>query len=190
MTMRVSKWLHKVSIGWITVAALVVFILFTLMVLPNQSAKNQPGIEDVGSPDLSFFYTPKELYKMADAYGEQGRREYIKARFTFDILWPIVYTVFLSTALSWLSARVYKNNHLLQYSNVLPLLGALFDYLENISTSIVMARYPDPTAVIDLLATLFTPLKWLFISASFVLLLVALGIGFVNRLGLLPQHSE
>jgi hypothetical protein len=190
MIIRVSEWLQKVSNGWITVVVLAIFILFTLLVLPNQSANNQPGIEDVGSPDLSFVYTPRELYKMADAYGEQGRREYIKARFTFDIIWPIVYTMFLATALSWLSVRAYKNNHFLRYSNLLPLLGALFDYLENISTSIVMARYPDPTAVIDLLATLFTPLKWLLISASFVLLLVALVISFVKRLGLLPQHSE
>jgi hypothetical protein len=49
-------------------------------------------------------------------------------------------------------------------------LGALFDYLENVSTSLVLGRYPNPTAVVDVLAPLFTLLKWGFLAGSFALL--------------------
>jgi hypothetical protein len=52
------------------------------------------------------------------------------------------------------------------------LLGALFDYLENVSTSLVMGRYPAQTPVVDLLAPLFTALKWGLLGVSFLLLLV------------------
>ncbi|MCU0510006.1 MAG: hypothetical protein MUC34_16810, partial [Anaerolineae bacterium] len=48
----------------------------------------------------------------------------------------------------------------------------LFDYLENICASIVMARYPAQTPVVDLLATIFTPIKWVFVVGSFVVLAV------------------
>jgi hypothetical protein len=69
--------------------------------------------------------------------------------------------------------------------NLIPLLGVLFDLLENISTSVVMLRYPQPTRVIDTLAPTFTLVKWVFVFGSFGLLLVgiAAGIGrwFVRR---------
>ena len=59
----------------------------------------------------------------------------------------------------------------------MPLLGALFDYLENVSTSVVMVRYPSPTAVVDVLAGVFTLIKWIFVGGGFVLLLTGVVVG-------------
>jgi uncharacterized membrane protein len=59
-------------------------------------------------------------------------------------------------------------------ANLVPLLGALLDYLENISTSLVMARFPAPTPGVDLLATLFTPAKWVLLGLAFGLLALGL----------------
>jgi hypothetical protein len=56
-------------------------------------------------------------------------------------------------------------------------LGALFDYLENLSTSLVMLRYPDHTAVVDALAPIFTLVKWIFVGGSFALLFIGLAVG-------------
>jgi hypothetical protein len=56
----------------------------------------------------------------------------------------------------------------------------LFDYLENISTSVVMIRYPRPTAVVDTLAAVFTLVKWIFVNGSFVLLLIGMVVGAVR----------
>ena len=58
--------------------------------------------------------------------------------------------------------------------NLVPLLGMLFDYLENLATSLVMARFPARTLIIDFLAPIFTLLKWGLISTSFVLLVLGL----------------
>lgn len=49
----------------------------------------------------------------------------------------------------------------------------MFDYLENISTSLVLGRYPVETPVIDVLAPVFTLIKWFFVNGSFVLLIIA-----------------
>jgi hypothetical protein len=81
-----------------------------------------------------------------------------------------VYTFFLVTAISWVFGRAFAPDSPWQRANLAPLLGALFDYLENLSTSLVMLRYPDQTAVVDLLAPVFTALKWSLLGASFVLL--------------------
>ena len=114
---------------------------------------------DAGSPDRSFFYTPTELYDMAEAYGADGRRQYVRARFTFDVIWPLAYLLFLATAISWTFRRAFGAGSRLMLANLAPVAGVALDYLENISASIVMARYPSRTPVVDWLATVFTMLK-------------------------------
>jgi hypothetical protein len=157
--------------------ALIIFILFTALVLPGQAEKGGQDTGEVGSPDLSFFYSPDQLYAMAESYGVDGRQAYIRARFTFDLVWPLVYTFFLVTTISWLNGKVSPSSRLLQLSNLAPVLGAIFDYLENLSTSLVMVRYPDKTPVVDVLAPLFTMVKWSFVAGSFVLLVILIGMG-------------
>ena len=170
MLKRISDWLSQVSTGWVALAGLVVFLLFSALVLPRQSAAAERVAGGAGSPDTSVYYSPADLYQMAEAYGEEGRSAYIRARFTFDVIWPLVYTLFLGTAISWLFGRAFAPDSRLQRANLAPVLGALFDYLENVSTSLVMLRYPDQTAVVDILAPVFTLLKWVFVGGSFVLL--------------------
>ncbi|MBN1149545.1 MAG: hypothetical protein JXA78_19950, partial [Anaerolineales bacterium] len=82
-----------------------------------------------------------------------------------------VYTFFLVTATSWLYARGFEQRNRWRLANLAPLAALLFDYLENLSTSLVMLRYPARTPVIDVLAPVFTLVKWLFVGCSFVLLL-------------------
>jgi hypothetical protein len=171
MWKRISDWLRRASTGRVALSALVVFLLFSVLVLPRQSATAEEVAGDAGSPDMSFYYSADDLYRMAEAYGEQGREAYVRARFTFDLVWPLVYTLFLVTAISWLFGKTFAHDSRWQWANLTPVLGALFDYLENVSTSLVLGRYPDPTAVVDVLAPVFTLLKWVFLAVSFALLI-------------------
>jgi hypothetical protein len=172
MCRKLSDWLRRVSNGWVALSALVIFLLFSALVLPRQAATAEQETGGAGSPDMSFIYSPGDLYRMAEAYGEQGRQAYVRARFTFDLVFPLVYTLFLVTAISWVNARAFAPDSLWQHANLAPLLGALFDYAENVCTSLVMLRYPAQTPVIDVLAPLFTVVKWVFVTGSFLLLFV------------------
>jgi len=168
---KFSDSLHKISTGWVTVSALFIFVLFTALVLPKQAQKADASSDsELGSPDLSFFYTPSDLYKMAESYGEAGRSDYIRARFTFDLVWPLVYTAFLVTSISWLFRKGFHHQSRWQLSNLIPVLGMILDFLENISTSLVMYKYPERTFVVDFLAPWFTAAKWILVSGSFLLL--------------------
>jgi len=76
---------------------------------------------------------------------------------------------------SWVMLRTVPNaNSRWRYLNLFPVFGALFDYLENIATSVVMLNYPIHTPVVDLLAPIFTLIKWFFVNGSFVILVPAL----------------
>jgi hypothetical protein len=177
MLKRMSSALYRITNGWVALASLAVFVLFTALVLPRQAAQADAEAPDVGSPDTSLWYSPAELYDMAKAYGEQGRVAYVRARFTFDLVWPVVYGAFLTTAVSWAFAKATAPGSRWRLLNLAPPLGVLLDYLENLSTSLVMLRYPSRTPVVDVLAPLLTLAKWVLVGGSFVMLLGGAVIG-------------
>jgi hypothetical protein len=180
MGKRLSNWIRKVSSGWATFTILIIFLLFVVLVLPKQSSQAELASAGAGSPDLSLYYSADELYELADGYGEAGRLAYVRARFTFDLIWPLLYMAFLCTAISWVLQRAFVPESILQQTNLLPILAALFDYLENISTSLVMLRFPDLTPILDVLAGVFTSLKWISLLSSFLILIVGLVIAIMH----------
>ncbi|HOT93193.1 MAG TPA: hypothetical protein PLJ78_14855 [Anaerolineae bacterium] len=171
---RLSSILHRWATGRVALLATVIFVLFTSLVLPRQAAEAEITSGGAGSPDTSFWYTPNDLYQMAESYGLAGRQAYLKARWTFDLVWPVVYTIFLSLTISWVFQRAFASENYWQLANLIPVAGMLFDYLENSVTSLVMARYPALTPGIAHLAPLFTLTKWVFVNGSFVLLLIGI----------------
>ncbi|NLN69992.1 MAG: hypothetical protein GX142_04305 [Chloroflexi bacterium] len=165
MLSRLSRWFLKISTGPLAMICLVVFLIFSSLILPDQNARAKAYAGDLGTPDTSLYYTAAELYRMAEGYGPQGRTAYIRARFTFDVVWPLVYLAFLVTALSWLINRAKLGKTSWVQLNLLPIASVIFDGLENGAAAIVMARYPQTTSVLDHLAGVFTLLKWLLTSA-------------------------
>jgi uncharacterized membrane protein len=178
MLRQFSDWLRMASTGWVALSALAVFLLFSALVLPRQATTAEKNTGDAGSPDMSLYYEADDLYHMAELYGQEGREAYVRARFSFDLIWPLVYTLFLATAISWVFSKAFAPDSLWQRANLAPVLGALFDYLENISTSLVMLRYPNQTPVVDMLAPVFTLAKWILLGAGFVLLFIGVVASF------------
>ena len=172
MIKHTSNWLQRLSTGWTTLLTLVVFLVFSATVLPRQATKAEESAGGGDSPDMSLTYTSDDLYRMAEAYGDSGRKAYIRARFTFDLIFPLVYTAFLVTSISWTFGKAFKPQSRWQLANLAPVLGMVFDFLENGSTSLVMARYPAQTSVAGWLAPIFTFVKWFFVGGSFVLLFI------------------
>lgn len=179
MTLKFSEYLYKISRGWVLLAALLIFLFFMAWVLPEQAASAADMTGDTASPDLSLYYNPSQLHQMAAGYGEMGRKAYIKARFTFDLVYPLVYAVFLALAISCLLAYLLPAGNAWRRLNLLPVCAALFDFLENIAASLVMVSYPEPLFGVAGLAGIFTLVKWLLITASFLVLAgAALGLAF------------
>jgi hypothetical protein len=169
---QASLGLSRISSGWVALVALLIFVLFTSLVLPAQAESADELSAGAATPDLSIYYTAQDLYHWAEVYGPQGRKAYIRTRLTFDVIWPLVYTFFLATALSWTYARGFAPESVWQRANLAPVLGMIFDFLENVSTSLIMLRFPDVTPILDSLAGIFTMVKWGLMSASLILLVV------------------
>ncbi|MDT8305694.1 MAG: hypothetical protein RRC07_07135 [Anaerolineae bacterium] len=179
---RLAEWLAVKTTGRLALGALVLFVLFVALVLPRQAGEAEQASGSSASPDTSLVYTAEQLYAWAEAYGAAGRAAYVRARLTFDVVWPLVYTLFLTTALSWLMARAFAAGSRWRLTAVVPLLGMVFDFLENGATSLVMVRYPAETPVVAQMAGVLTLVKWLLVGGSFGLLLVGI-VAAIRRRG-------
>jgi len=176
----ISAWLYKVSKGWLALFAAALFFLFMFLVLPDQAAKAQVYAQGAGSPDTSFFYRPEALFEMAEAYGEDGRQAYVRARFSFDLAFPLVYGSFLAFTISWFLGQALAAGSRWRAANLAPVLGVLFDLLENISAALVIGQYPARLTAAAWLASVFTLLKWIFVYGSFAVLLAAIFVWLIR----------
>jgi hypothetical protein len=156
------------------IAALALFVLFMVFVLPRQAEVSSRQLAGVGSPDMSFIYSADEIYAWAEAYGTDGREAYVQVRWSFDLAWPIVYGFFLVASISWVGRRAYRTGSRAHLLNLVPVAAVLLDYAENVLTSLVMLRYPTQTVVAATLASPVTVVKWLCVGGSFIALLAGL----------------
>ncbi len=168
MGTKLSIWLTKVSKSWILILTLLIMVLFMIFVLPGQAASAEENAGGSISPDTSFFYGPEDLIQAAKEYGEEGRQAYIQARWTFDLVFPLVYISFLVTGISWFYQNLENPIEWIGFTNLLPLAAGLFDYLENIGASLVMAFYPTQLSGLTLVTSFFSGVKWLLIGSSFL----------------------
>jgi hypothetical protein len=143
-------------------------VIFMVLVLPGQAASAGQVAGDSISPDTSFFYSPGDLLQAAEEYGAEGRQAYILARWTFDLIFPLVYIAFLVAGISWFSSNIANPASWIGYTNLLPIVAGVFDYLENTAASLIMAAYPDLISGLPLACAIFSGVKWTLIGASFL----------------------
>lgn len=169
-----NTFLEKISSGPLVIVSLLVFILFLAVILPAQKAKTEAYAGDAGSVDRSFFPQPAEVYKMAEAYGEEGRAAYIKARYTFDVIWPLAYTFFMVAVITFAMKKIFGTGSRWIHLNLLPVGGMLFDLVENTFAIVVMASHPERMDVVVYVMATATAIKWSLIYIGFTVLFCAI----------------
>ena len=181
MLTNLSNTLKKYANGWLVLLFMAGDILFNAVILPGQQASMEAGSGGTGPIDLLFFYTPDKVYSMIESYGDAGRASYRTFELTGDIIYPIVYTLFFSLALTWLFQRGFSADSKMQNYNVVPFGAWLFDLLENLSIVTMLSIFPSTPALLAWITTLFTMLKWLFAAVTILLLLTGLIKAAMNK---------
>ncbi len=165
---KVLRWFARTPVA-LMMAAL--YGLFTAFVLIPKSAEVKAYTRDAGSIDLSFgFNSPETVYAMAEAYGEAGRQAYIFDRVSFDVIWPLVYTVFYLSWIVWTLRIAHGDSPRVLRWGKLAIWPILLDFGENSIAVLVMSLYPTRLdAAVYVLSTL-TMLKWASIGVTSLLL--------------------
>jgi hypothetical protein len=140
-----------------------VFVIFLVVILPSVSFQaSQMGLTP--SIDTNFSFDPHLIYIILDGYGESGRQFYLFQRWTFDFVWPMVYgfPIFFTLKL-WLG---YFKSSFFKTLIFLPLFAMSFDYLENITFSIMIILYPMESMLLAYLGVGFSLFKWVTLSIA------------------------
>jgi flagellar biosynthesis protein FlhB len=157
-----KKWTSKKT-RWIIGLIMVFFII---VVLPFMSWLFLYQIGVSAQPDVTFFYPKEYLFELASLYGSEGIKLYIILRYTFDLIWPVVYTVFLFVFLTFF----YKGSRVYPFAIATVFLSVFFDLCENIGATIVFAQFPTRLEGCALFTSVSSSLKWgfLFFSLGFL----------------------
>ena len=170
MTKVISNFFNK-NATWASILILLgLIIIFNLLIFPFAYKTSQ----NIIPLDLQFTYSSEKAYNTLAKYSDEGLKEYVIAELTVDLIFPIVYALFLSFILFKLTKK--------SMLSLFPLLIILSDYAENIGIAAIIHYLPHKLPMIVALTSLFTSLKWILIAISILLILVALAAKLYNHM--------
>jgi hypothetical protein len=180
MLKNLSDRFYKWTKGWLVIILLFLDAFFSGFLLPLIQGMLQDGQGGVQPLDLMMFATPQRIFGMIERYGEYGRPFYRSVELTVDIVYPIVYLFFFGLLISWLFQRGFASTSPMRKFNIIPLGAWFFDLLENIFIVTLLSVYPSQPAGLAWILILLTTVKWLFVGAIILLILVGLVMAIKN----------
>mgnify|MGYP001593072812 CR=1 FL=1 len=164
--MSVLRKIYNKANWKLLLISIVLFGLFMVGVLPYISSLT----EQYGSgPDTMFDFGLGSYYEARIRYGIDGRRLYIILRWTFDVVWPMVYTFFYFMAIGYIAKKI--DDKVGYKWMIIPVIAVALDFLENTIATIFMASFPKDVDVVVYSLMVSSMLKWLFISITMLLIL-------------------
>ena len=135
-----------------------------------------------GAPilDIRPGYTFADVEHLFTVLGEQGRQLYTTLQ-VLDLVFPLVYGMTLTLALTGVITRLLPEGHPMEKAVSLPILGMIFDYLENITIATLIVSYPNLSPLTVSVASTFTQLKWSCIILALVLLVILAVLALIKK---------
>jgi len=128
----------------------------------------------IGILDMEVLYTPEQAYAILTALGESGRAFYLTHIVPLDLLVPFFYALFLSLTISWLLHRWLPAGSRWHRLNIVPLIGSLCDYLENLGVIAMLMAWPAELFDIARFTMAAGLLKFSFSALAFCIVIVAI----------------
>jgi len=136
---------------------------------------------DFTMPDMRFGYAFSEIQAAFTSIGIEGLRMWAIAH-SPDFLFPLAYSFSMMFAIMLELNSLGKNSGLLRKSVILPLLGGIADYIENILILSQIAVFPNLSEIVIALASMITLLKWVFLMLGFLVIFGLLSIIVYKRI--------
>lgn len=150
----------------------ILFVAVFIVSPASPSADLERIAPGIGLLDARWRYSPGDAYQALEAYGEAGRRLYLKRILPVDMVFPPLYALTLWVALWLCLRRALPESHLLRVLAWLPFAAGLADYLENLSVMSLLFAYPRRLVSVATLAGFATPIKLSLFSASVFLAMI------------------
>ncbi len=162
----------KRKLNWMTILFLgLLFLFFIFYIFPSyQSKLNDIASKKVQVLDTRFSYTKNEVLQLFKDLKIEGKEKVKFISGVVDMIYPLIYGILLFLLMSKVTS--YFSNKKLKIICLLPLIGMLFDYVENFSVLNMLNSYPNISETQVFISSSATSLKWLFLYTSTLLILV------------------
>lgn len=162
-----KRILIKMSKWKVILPLFVLFLIFPAYLFPHyQGRMGQLAGQEVIPLDSRFSYNYDEVKNVFDRLGSEGRNTYRFVIAKVDMVFPIVYGALFILVLAWLLKKLIGKESGWILLALFPLIGILFEYLENFNTLSMLDRYPAITEEGVAWGSQVTRLKQIFLIAS------------------------
>ena len=170
---KAISWVKEKSNIKIILALTALFIVFLVFMNGNiiGTAKLKSVTGGAGILDLEFGYSADRAYNILESQGTEGRQLY-KVMLYVDFAFPFVYMMFGVLTIGYLLKINKIKNNAVHYLIFVPVLAMFCDWTENILILQMIGKFPAKMAVIALLSSTFTIMKFIFIAIFFAAIVV------------------
>ena len=158
-----------VSILFTLTMAIYLLMLFYSIPMVERFAPNT-ALFDLSPSGYSY----QHAMSLLEELGNEGRQIYLSLQLPLDFVYPGLFAISYTLLLIWLFSKSLKNKSRIFYLALIPALGGLFDYLENIYIFRMINSFPDLSPRLVQVASTFTLLKSIFTTIFFLLLFAGL----------------
>lgn len=170
---RMSGWAYKQASIKNLLTASIVFLIFSLFIIPPMVQQVTPSGEPV-ILDVQFGFTPDEAYATLATLESHGRKNYMIMLAVIDSVYPFVYGMLLILAASYFLKKALSPDNVLRLLNIIAVDAIIFDLLENISIIYLLSHFPERVDLAATLASVFGMIKWGVIALSIGVIIGAL----------------
>ena len=161
---------------------LVAVVGFNVILFPWRSRMMQDlAGRPVGIIDTMYAYNPDQVYKTIPIYGDEGRLFYALTELTIDLVYPILYNLFLLLTMTLVFRQALAGDSVLQKLRYLPLAVWISDYAENTCITLLLYSYPQRLDALAWVTSFFSTTKWSLGAASLALIVIGLVVWWVKR---------
>ena len=162
------------------IVSIIILFLGVFIVLPLMQNAIVESTGDTITPDSSYFIRGDELETLSSNYGSEGRFAYVWTRWTYDLLWPLLYLQFLLVYVSFLSSSLPIKMRKVMMA--VPLVAVLLDIFENSFFSLYMIQFDSNIVFFRNVGCLMSAGKWVVIFIAFALILVLFLLKIINKI--------
>lgn len=169
---RILDWFIKHATVKNLILAFMAVIPFNLFLFPFLTGKIEKYSGGVSTLDVTLGYLPSTAQQFIAAYTPEGRSIYILTEWTADLFYPLAYTFLFSILLALIYKEAFPADSPFHNLRWAPLAMMVFDYLENISITFLLAAYPQSLSPLAVIASFASLLKWVLGFTTLIALLV------------------
>lgn len=159
-----SGVLDRLASWRVWIASAVIFVPFAFVFFASSAPFAIPEVEAAcgeAPPDMRPYSSGDDVVSFLDRCGPAGRALYQNMQIA-DLVYPAIVGLFLASSLALALQRLSPGNTL-RWIAVIPLVAALFDYLENAFAWLALTAYPEAIVtneVLGLASAAKTSLSW------------------------------